>query len=412
MADINKIKVGNTIYNIGGGSTPTPVPTVTDSNYRWQYVSGELHPCSYFNCTTKTLVEGGQGLYTCLKYEFDGTEKKVRLSGNTGGSLKYLAYIILDADNNVLAQADNVTGQGYKDLELDVPEGAKTIWLNGNNYVSVHLEVALEDIRSDIHTLDKLLQEMSKKISYRDKFAWKPMPTGLIAFTFDDSLDDIGAVTDLFIQKGVPCCYGAIPEYLNKGITSSIVGEETVWQAMKRGVEAVGCEVLAHGASASEIVVAENIDDMNFLYNKFVVNKRKFADFGFNIRGTVRVGGSGNICNDPRTDVWCRLFFDYGDLYGLEEPYNHARFSGSTTQSYYDAIDQAIEQKKFTPLLFHGADLTELPLMIDYVLNHGGQIVNYAYAYDTYGSTVAEVDQDRRLSALEDKMVDGNEVTY
>lgn len=106
------------------------------------------------------------------------------------------------------------------------------------------------------------------------------------------------------------------------------------------------------------------------------------------------------------------LVFDYGDAYGIAEPYNHPRFSGSTTQSYYDAIDSAIAQKKFTPLLFHAADLTELPTMIDYVLSHGGQIVNYATAYDTYGSTVAEVEQDRRLSDLESTMVSGNEVEY
>lgn len=400
----------NPVLNLGIPKGADGQGSSNQEDYRWQYVEGVIYPCSFFNCTTLTLQEGGSGVYTCMKYEFDGSEKYIRLSANTGGSLKYLAYIILDENNNILAKADEVTGKGYKDIELPVPNGAKTIWLNGNNYVSVHLEISQSDLRSDLKTLDKLLKEMMKKVSYRNKFAWKPMPTGLIAFTFDDSLDDIGAVVDIFIEKGVPCCFGAIPEYLNKGISSGSVGEETVAQAMKRAVDAVGAEVLAHGSSANEIVVENNIDDMNFLYNKFVVNKQKLTDLGFNVRGTVRVGGNGNICNDPRTDVWCRAFFDYGDLYGVEEPYNHARFSGSTTESYYAAIDRAISEKTFTPLLFHKADLEELPKMIDYVIANGGQIVNYATAYDTYGSTVETVDILNRISVIENS--DGNEVAY
>lgn len=403
MGILNEIELDGVVYQLGESGTSAVA-------YRWEYAPGVVYPASYFNTQNNTLAQGGAGLYTCLKYEFDGTERRLRFSANSGGSAKYLAYTILDANGNVLARPSFVSGEAYKDYELNVPQDAKTLWLNGNNYVSVHLEVSREDLQSNPQTLDKLLKEYANKISYRDKFAWKPMPCGLIAFTFDDSLEDIGAVTDLFISKGVPCCYGAIPEKLNMSINTGSVGEETIANAMMRGVNAVGCEVLAHGSSASEIVVEDNIDDMNFLYNKFVVNKRKFADFGFKVRGTVRVGGSGNITHDPRTDVWCRLFFDYGDAYGIEEPYNHTRFSGSTTQSYYDAIDRALSRKEFLPLLFHGADLVELPRMIDYVIAHGGQVVNYATAYDTYGSTEETVNILNRLSNLES--ADGNGVAY
>lgn len=413
MSMLNEIELDGTVYQLGGGGgsdIETVKALIKENEYRWENANALVYPCSYFNTGTNTLAQGGAGLYSCLKYQFDGTEKRIRFSANTGGSAKYLAYTFLNGSGAVIAKPSFVSGEAYKDVEMDVPEGASILWLNGNNYVSVHLEVSRNDIRSNPKTLDKLLKEITRKVSYRDKFAWKPLPSGLIAFTFDDSLEDIGAVTDIFIQKGVPCCYGAIPEKLNMGINSGAVGEETIAMAMMRGVNAVGCEVLAHGASATEIVVEENIDDMNFLYNKFVINKRKFMDFGFDVRGTVRVGGSGNITHDKRTDVWCRLFFDYGDAYGIEEPYNHTRFSGSTTQSYYDAIDRALARKEFLPLLFHGADLTELPRMIDYVLANGGQIVNYADTYDTYGSTVETVDILNRLSSLENS--DGNEVAY
>ena len=178
---------------------------------------------------------------------------------------------------------------------------------------------------------------------------------------------------------------------------------------MQRGAEAVGCEVLAHGSAGYEIVTENNIDDMNFLYNKFVVNKQKFIDFGFNVRGTVRVGGSGNICNDARTDVWVRLFFDYADLYGTDAPYNHARFSGSTFEDYMGAIDKAIADKAFIPLLFHQCP-DYMGELIDYAISKGAVICNYATVYDTFGSTQEMVSLDSRISAIEKN--NGNEVSY
>lgn len=403
MSIINQIEINGTTYDLPSGGVGSA------EFYRWDFREGTIYPCSYFDATNKAIVEGGQGQYTALHYTFDGTEERVRISATTGGSNRRPGYCFLDGDGNILLIPSFISGENFRDYEIVVPEGATDLWLNGSNYVSVHLEVSQKDLRANYYTLDKLLKDYAKKISYHDNFAWKPMPTGLIAFTFDDSLDDIGAVTDLFIEKNVPCCYGAIPEKLNMGITSS-VGEETVGQAMMRGVNTVGCEVLSHGSSATEIVTEDNIDDMNFLYNKFAINRRKFEDYGFKVRGCVRVGGSGNITHDVRTDVWQRLFFDYGDAYGISEPYNHPRFSGSTTAQYYAEIDDAILDKRFTALLFHGADMEELPDMIDYVIAHGGQIVNYATAYDTYGSTVNEVAMLNRISALENS--DANQEEY
>lgn len=399
MAIIDKIKVGLTTYNIAGGSG--------NINYHWQYEEGTIYAKSLWNWNTKTMDSSGNQ-YTCVKFVFDNdTKTKVRISASTSGSSNRLGYCFVDENDNPVLKPDFTSGEEFVDFEIDVPADAYALYLNGNNYISPHLEVALYDIRGDFHTLDKLLKQYAHKISYRDTFAWKPMPTGLVAFTFDDSLDDIGDIVDVFLAKHVPCCFGAIPEKLNMSLASG----ETVAEAMHRMCDsAYGGEVLAHGASGREIVTVDNIDDLNFLYNKFVVNRTKLEDFGFKVRGTVRVGGTGNIVQDPRTDVWCRLVFDYGDAYGVSEPYWHPRFSGATLQDYYDEIDDAILDKRFTALLFHGADLEDLPNMIDYVLEQGGQIVTYATAYDTYGSTVEEVSILNRLSTLEG--LDANSEEY
>ena len=393
MTSIDSIQIGNELYNL-----------TSDFNYRWQYVEGEISPKHMYNWKTKTLDSAGNQ-YTSLRYIFQG-EKKIRFSGATSGTTAKLAYVFLDENGDVLDSPEFISGEKYKDVVLGVPTSSYEIRINGNNYVSPHLEIAVEDVMSDIHTLPCLLENFGRRLQYKEKFAWKPMEKAHIAFTFDDSLDDISSVVDLFISKGVPCCFGAIPEKLNMALSNG----ETVAQAMMRGVNAVGCEVMSHGNN-DEMVLESNIDDMSFLYNKFVVNKKKLLDFGFDVRGVVRVGGDGNICKDPRTDVWVRLFFDYGDLYGLEEPYNHARVSLNTgLEGYKDAIDDAIQNKTFAPLLFHAMP-EYLEELIDYVLAKDAVICNYAYVYDAYGSTLEKVDIENRLQALEN-IKNGNEVSY
>lgn len=376
----------------------------TKKDYRWKYVPGTVTTKSVFNYNSRT-VESASDQYAVLYYVFNG-EKRIRFSGATTGSSNKLAYAFVSQDGNIVKVPSYVKGEVFEDVELDVPDGSYAIYINGNNYMSAHLEVAAEDLQANLKTLQPLLSNYAKKISYRDTFAWKPMPTGYVAFTFDDSLDDVADVVDLFISKNVPCCFGAIPEKMNMGLSNG----ETVAEAMMRGVNAVGCEVLAHGFSGTEIVTANNIDDLNFLYNKFVVNKQKLIDFGFNVRGCVRVGGSGNICNDPRTDVWVRLFFDYCDLYGIAEPYNHPRISINTgLEGYKAAIDDAITNRTFAPILFHQCP-DYIGDLIDYAINQGAVVCNYATVYDTFGSTTEQVGILNRLAALENS--NGNEVSY
>ncbi len=372
--------------------------------YFYEYAQTSINPNKLYNYSTKKM-DSTSNQYCCLYYELKG-EKKVRLSGASAGSSTKVAYCFVDASGNVVDKCDFVANETFSNLMLDVPEGAFAIFVNGNGYQSPHLEIATEADRADRNNTQYLFEAMAKRVRYREQFAWKDMPQGHICFSFDDSLDATNEIVDLFIQKNVPCCFGAIPEKLNMGLANG----ETIAQAMKRGVDTVGCEVLAHGSAGSEIVTADNIDDKDFLYRKFVVNKQKFADLGFDVRGTVRVGGSGNICNDERTDVWMKLFFDYGDLYGVEEPYNHSRVSAGNSEATDKAtIDSCALNKNFTVLLFHQPP-SYLAELIDYAKAKGLTICNYAYAYDNYGTTVQEKATIDRISNLESAY--GNEVMY
>lgn len=398
MAVIDKIKIGNQVYELGGSGGAT----TKKNNVRFKAVVGITHVGECYSYTQKNL-RGTGAQYNCIEYSFDGTEKAVRFSGATTGGSDRLGYCFVDDDLNVISKPEFASGELFENVVMEIPTGSTKLFINGNGYESPHLEIGVEDKMSDSGYLAQLLGRFGKKLQYNDKFAWKPMPNAYIAFTFDDSLENTSEIADLFIRKGVPCCFGAIPDKLLMGTNAG----ETILDAMNR-VVAIGGEVLAHG-NASEIVTEENIDDENFLYNKFVINHQKFNDFGLNVRGVVRVGGSGNICGDVRTDKWVRLFYDYGDLYGIEEPHNHPRFSGTTYEDYKGAVDKAIANKTFCPLLFHQPP-EWLETLIDYTIEQGAVISNYADVYDTYGSIEEMVAIENRLSAIEQN--DGNEVKY
>lgn len=398
MAVIDKIKIGNQVYELGGSGGAT----TEKNNVRFKPVVGITHVGECYSYTQKKLRETGTQ-YNCIEYSFDGTEKAVRFSGATTGGSDRVGYCFVDDDLNVISKPEFASGELFENVVMEIPTGSTKLFINGNGYESPHLEIGVEDKMSDSGYLAQLLGRFGKKLQYNDKFAWKPMPNAYIAFTFDDSLENTSEIADLFIRKGVPCCFGAIPDKLLMGTNTG----ETILDAMNR-VVAIGGEVLAHG-NASEIVTEENIDDENFLYNKFVINHQKFNDFGLNVRGVVRVGGSGNICGDVRTDKWVRLFYDYGDAYGVKEPHNHARFSGTTYENYKGAVDKAIANKTFCPLLFHQPP-EWLETLIDYAIEQGAVISNYADVYDTYGSTEEMVAIENRLSTIEQN--DGNEVKY
>lgn len=401
LAEGLAVPISVTVNNGDGG---TNVITTESPDIRFKVVQGTTHLGKCYSYTQKNLRESGDQ-YNCIEYTFDGSEKKVRLSGSSTGGSDRVGYCFVDNDSNAIEKPEFISGESFTNIVLDIPSGAAKLYINGNNKVSPHLEIAVEDKMADKGYLSQLLGRFGRKLQYKEKFAWKPMPKAFIAFTFDDSLDCTSDIVDLFVSKGTPCCFGAIPERLLVGTSKG----ETILDAMNRAI-AIGGEVLAHGSGTYGIVTADNIDDENYLYNKFVVNDQKFYDLGLNVRGIVRVGGSGNICGDPRTDEWVRLFYDYGDLYGVEEPHSHPRFSGTTYEDYKGAVDKAIADKTFCPLLFHQPP-DWLETLLDYVIaQEGAEVSNYADVYDTYGSTEDIVNLNSRISAIEQN--DGNEVKY
>ena len=364
----------------------------SDNNFRWKKV-GVYHPKCQINYGSLNPYEVGER-YTCLSYEVQEGNTLIKFSGACGGISNRCAYSFVDKYGNDLGHSE-WTSMTPIDGIVPIPQGTYKVFINGSNVGSPYLEVDVHDEMGNVLNLSYLLNVFGRKLQYKDTFAWKKMPTGLIAFTFDDSTMATGDIVDLFIRKGVPCCFGAI----SGGLYTSLANGETIADAMHRCINTVGGEVLNHGGY---LVTEDTINDEDFLFRKFVVDRNKFYNAGFDVRGILRTGGGG-IDGDVRTDVWVRCLYDYSDLQGVSEPYNHPRVTfgtSGTLDKFKGAIDNAIANKTFAPLLFHQPP-EYLEDLIDYAIEKGAIICTYAYAYDTYGSTQEVVSMLNRLEALE-----------
>ena len=93
MSVIDKIKIGNQVYELGGSGGAT----TEKNNVRFKSVVGITHVGECYSYTQKNLRETGTQ-YNCIEYSFDGTEKAVRFSGATTGGSDRLGYCFVDDD--------------------------------------------------------------------------------------------------------------------------------------------------------------------------------------------------------------------------------------------------------------------------------------------------------------------------
>ncbi len=77
-------------------------------------------------------------------------------------------------------------------------------------------------------------------------------------------------------------------------------------------IEKDGGEVLSHGWT----VITDTSTEEDYI-DAFVTEKQKMQENGFACRGKILIGGPDYIYNDPRTDKWVKLNYEYSDLYGL-----------------------------------------------------------------------------------------------
>lgn len=391
----------------------TPYITDTESGLESAYMFKAITDVATIGCFSINMYAIDASIISgcCLEYPIPENVKKLKISGAMGSATPHPFYTFTDDNNGIIEMLRTDVGTKFYDIIVDVPENATKIFVNGSKTCAPSIQTQVSNTMTDLTMLPHLLTEFGSKLQYNDTFAWKPMDTGYFAFTYDDSKENFDLIVDLFEEIGAPCCFGVIPDRLN-AIASQSTGE-TILSAMLR-CQANGGEILNH---EHEVVTADNIDNMEMMYHKFFIAKRVLIDSGLKVRGIVRAGGEGEIDKDPRTDAWVRLFYDYSDLYGVAEPYNHERksFASSSLDNFKAHVDSVIQNKEFCPFLFHdikglshetNGHLTadETRELIEYIQEKGGIVTTYSHVYDTFGSTVDKEklnDLETRIAALE-----------
>ena len=240
----------------------------------------------------------------------------------------------------------------------------------------------------------KILIDTLYARNLKNNFAFRDMPTAQCVLILDDCLPSvITTCVNNANAKNVPLNMSAMSEHFN---TLTKQGNETVLEAIKRGV-ANGGEVLLHGGGT---INETNIDNEEYLKQKFLDEKELFIENGLNPRGVIVIGGGNEIYGDIRTDRWVRALFDYSDGYGTSEPYYHRRFSPTTLEQAKGYIDSAVANKSFCPIFAHKwYDFWDE--MIDYAISKGAVWTTYANVYDTYGTTTSVKAMETRLKVLE-----------
>ncbi len=305
--------------------------------------------------------------------------------------------VYFDDNNNVIGDALASTYSNSKTgVEITIPKGATRMYITNYNNQNISIQKKLtlneEEFNKIKNKQDEILSSLD--INYEnienDPILYDEMDKCYITFVNDDSRPDVDKFADLFISKNAPLCLAAVSDNL-LNMASNL--KETRLEVAKR-VQEAGGEILAHNAP---VITEDTINDNNFLYNYFVVQKQRLNQMGFNVNGIILAGGNGQITGSPLTARWTNSIYKYSDLLGEEyknlsgfdSVYFHSRSGLINYHNDIDKIksdiDKAIENRDWKVFYFH--DMTEVTLetlekIIDYINSKGIDNVEIA-TYDT-----------------------------
>jgi len=303
--------------------------------------------------------------------------------------------LFLDDTGNVVQFINSNSSVSVQNVEIVVPQGATKMQLTyyGNGQYRLRRKIdrltSCEFLAEQGNYEEKRLQVMedSAKNSWKNLSMW--FNKGYVTFVLDDCRPDMDRVAAIFAEYEVPLCIAAVWESMH---AASSAGEYTRMEICQQ-IVANGGEILAHDA---EVLTAERLTDIAAMEKHFVLDKYYLEQCGFDVDGIILAGGKGQVAGSRESDLWCRNFYLYSDLYGDQnsgEPYFHGRFwLGNCLDDYERIINEAIAQKKWVSLYFH--DLKEvnedkLREILEYVtsVSDGLEVVTYETVYNSiYGA--------------------------
>ena len=306
------------------------------------------------------------------KNNFSSTSLENAIPVTGGEKLKVTCYsswipevatmIYMDDANKVISLLATSESTYMKDSIITVPEKATKLLLSlyTNQQYAFYREATLRG--ADLSTVSedeykdsmlKVLQE-NREISVESNIGSYKLDKGYLSFVVDDLRPDIDKIADIFEEYDIPLCIAAPDAMLNVGLEGKKSHYDTCVQVVSNGGE-----ILAHNGL---VITEDNADDMDAMFEEFFGRRYYLEEYGFDVKGIILAGGSGQILGDIRTDLYARTYYQYSDLYGEEqygEPYYHPRtWVEHILNNYEEYIKQVVNYNKWSVIYFH--DLNEV----------------------------------------------------
>ena len=283
-------------------------------------------------------------------------------SHSTGIAIATLAPIVICDENDNVIWTKN-SESGVAEIEFEIPAGGKKMYLTYYNSQPFTLQKKVVMSMSNIAQKDleatkaqlKTQLDAHYRLYRRNRPTLQQSDKAYVIFVVDDLKDCVSTYADMFIERGLPLCLAVPPENLRQ---AALNGTESRKQVAKR-VVAAGGEVLTHHGKAL------TVENFNFdeAYNSFVISKEMLEKEGFEVNGTILVGGQ--TVEDiealrPEMEKWTSFLYKYSDRCGVAEPYWHARVGMYPAylpyEQYQAKLATAIENKELIVFYWHDAD--------------------------------------------------------
>lgn len=271
------------------------------------------------------------------------------------------AIIVKDDDGNIVYTSPSTGVSQDTGLYFTIPENGTKLYINRYNnqkfyfrkkvYMSYNMQKEHDEEQRKNDVYDAV--DAHYRIYKYSKPTVSPQSKGHIIFSIDDCRKDMDIIANVFAEYGFPLSISALPGLFKECASS---GNETRLEVCHRVVENGG-EILAHYGTA----LTNDTFTGSEAYTRWCNTKREIESYGFEVNGIILAGGTNwNSIDFEKAEKWSSYFYDYSDLYGIDEPYRHGRISmnGKTLDWFQDKVEEAIANKSMIALYFH--DLNEV----------------------------------------------------
>lgn len=328
----------------------------------------------------------------------------------------------MDNSNNLIDYSLSVSSGWLDNVCVRVPTGATKMYVNGITSKSpivfklepfltveefTNCSENLQELNNDRDFKDNCIKERLLFESKKNPFKFSQFDKGYVSFVFDDGRSDLDLVASIFKDYNVPLCIALPPTALNticNGLSSDSNGF-SVGMTVKNVAKQVvinGGEVLSHGFT---VITENNYLDDSVMKSVFYDEKIKLENEGFTIKGIIANGGTGALY--PRTnptlyqdafEKWLLPYYNYSDVYGVTENYNHQRFYwGTTEENCKTQILNAKNNKKWVSFMCHTlaneggyGNETMLRNLLNYCKEIGVEVVTYNTIHSKFASSKLE----------------------